>query len=398
MYCASLSLTNFRNYRELEVSLPNGPILVLGPNASGKTTLLEALYLLATTRSHRAGSDREVISREAKAEHGVPPFARISARVQRRSPLIVEMIVIGETGQGDGRTARKRLRLNGVPKRALDVIGEVNAVMFGPQDLDLVVGAPALRRRYLDITLSQMDPHYVRTLQTYQRVVLQRNSLLKALSDQGYRQLPDASSQQLGYWDEELVHHGSYLLHHRLEMVHKLNSLADALHARISGTDERLTILYKSTLTEEPIGSEAPPDERAVESLYRARLRTGRADELRRAATLYGPHRDDIQLNVGEMDVAVYGSRGQQRSVLLALKLGEVELMHSVTGELPILLLDDVVSELDPERRRYLLQTVLEREQQVLVTATDLVPVGREFLARASLFETTSPGTLLARP
>lgn len=397
MYCASLSLTNFRNYRELEVSLPNGPILVLGPNASGKTTLLEALYMLATTRSHRAGSDREVISREARAEHGVPPFARVSARVQRRSPLGVEIIVVGEAGGGDSRAARKRLRLNGVPKRAIDVIGEVNAVMFGPQDLDLVVGAPALRRRYLDITLSQMDTHYVRTLQTYQRVVLQRNSLLKSLSEQGYRQLPDSSSQQLGYWDEELVQHGSYLLHKRLEMIHKLAGLADSLHARISGTEEKLDILYESTLTDEPLGPGPVPDERAVESMYRAQLRAGRADELRRAATLYGPHRDDLQLNVGEIDVAVYGSRGQQRSVLLALKLAEVELMQAVTGEIPILLLDDVVSELDPERRRYLLQTVLERHQQVLVTATDLVPVGREFLARASLFETTSPGTLLAR-
>jgi DNA replication and repair protein RecF len=397
MYCSSLSLTNFRNYRQLEVELPNGPILVLGPNASGKTTLLEALYLLATTKSHRTGTDRELVSWEARAELGVPPFARVAATVQRRGTQQIEITVIREGSESDSGLARKRIRVNNLPKRAIDLIGQVNAVMFSPQDLDLIVGAPSLRRRYLDITISQIDPHYVRTLQTYQKVVLQRNSLLRSLAERGRRPGADLDGDQLTYWDEELVRHGAYLLRRRLEVVGHLNRLADGLHARLAGTGEALEVLYRSTVTDETMPATELPDEETVRERYAERLRAGRGEELRRAVTLAGPHRDDISFTVGGVDMGTYGSRGQQRSVILAVKLAEVELMHEATGEMPLLLLDDVVSELDPERRRYLLEAVLERRQQVLVTATDLIPVGREFLSRASLFETTGGGELRAR-
>ncbi|MDP9350702.1 MAG: DNA replication/repair protein RecF [Chloroflexota bacterium] len=397
MYCSFLSLTNFRNYQQLDVELPNGPILVLGPNASGKTTLLEALYFLATTKSHRATTDRELVAWDARAELGVPPFARVSAKVQRRGTQNIEIIVMRENAQSDSGVARKRIRVNNLPKRAIDLIGQVNAVMFGPQDLDLIVGSPSLRRRYLDITISQIDPHYVRTLQTYQKVVLQRNSLLKSLAERGRRPPGEGEPDQLSYWDEELVQHGSYLLMRRLEVIAHLNRLADGLHSRLAGTGEALEVLYRSTVTDETVPAAVAPGEQAVRDQYRERLRVGRQEELRRAVTLAGPHRDDIQFTVGGVDMGIYGSRGQQRSVILAVKLAEVELMSEATGEMPLLLLDDVVSELDPERRRYLLEAVLERRQQVLVTATDLIPVGREFLSRASLFETTSPGILEAR-
>lgn len=397
MYCSSLSLTNFRNYKQIDVELPNGPILVLGPNASGKTTLLEALYFLATTKSHRATTDRELVSWDARAELGVPPFARVSAKVQRRGTQNIEIIVMRENAQSDSGVARKRIRVNNLPKRAIDLIGQVNAVMFGPQDLDLIVGSPSLRRRYLDITISQIDPHYVRTLQTYQKVVLQRNSLLKSMAERGRRVWGESEPDQLTYWDDELVQHGSYLLVRRLEVIGHLNRLADGLHSRLAGTGEALEVLYRSTVTDETMPAITAPSEESVREKYRERLRLGRTEELRRAVTLAGPHRDDIQFTVGGVDMGIYGSRGQQRSVILAVKLAEVELMHEATGEMPLLLLDDVVSELDPERRRYLLEAVLERRQQVLVTATDLIPVGREFLARASLFETTSTGTLKAR-
>ncbi len=387
MYCSTLSLTNFRNYRRLDVTLPNGPILVLGGNASGKTSLLEAIYFLATTRSHRAGSDREVVHWHAQPEYGLPPFARIAAHVHKRGGLDVEIIVMRDGGEGV-TTTRKRIRVNDRPRRAIDLIGQVNAVMFGPQDLDLIVGPPTLRRRYLDITISQIDPHYVRTLQMYQRVVLQRNSLLKSASDRGLR--PSGAADQLLYWDEELVRHGAYLLARRLEALAQLNTIADALHRRLAGTGEPLELRYRSTVNDgDLLPSEAPGEEALAEAFGR-RLEQRRSDELRRGMTLSGPHRDDVLFLVGGVDMAPYGSRGQQRSVILALKLAEVDLMLDATGEMPILLLDDVVSELDPERRRYLLEAVLERRQQVLVTATDLVPVGREFLSRASLLETSS--------
>ena len=396
MYCSSLSLTNFRNYKQLEVELPDGPILVLGPNASGKTTLLEALYLLATTKSHRTNSDRELVSWDARPEPGIPPFARVAAWMQRRGTQSIEVIVMREGGEEGRGLARKRIRVNNLAKRAIDLIGQVNAVMFGPQDLDLIVGSPSLRRRYLDITISQIDPHYVRTLQTYQKVVLQRNSLLKSLGERG-RRGADGEGDQLAYWDELLVRHGTYLLRRRLEVIGRLNALADGLHARLAGTGEALEVLYRSTVTEDTMPATDPPDETAIREQYEERVRAGRAEDLRRAVTLAGPHRDDIQFTVGGVDMGIYGSRGQQRSVILAVKLSEVELMQETTGEMPLLLLDDVVSELDPERRRYLLEAVLERRQQVLVTATDLIPVGREFLSRAALFETTATGELRQR-
>jgi DNA replication and repair protein RecF len=397
MHCSSISLTNFRNYRQLEVELPNGPILVLGSNATGKTTLLEALYLLSTTKSHRTSSERELVSWDARPELGLPPFARVYAQVQKRGPLRVELIIVREGAEGESGVARKRIRVNDLPKRAIDLLGQVNAVMFGPQDLELIVGPPNLRRRYLDIMISQIDPHYVRALGTYLKVVAQRNSLLKTVGDRGFRGGGDGIGDQLRYWDDELVLHGTQLLHRRLEVIGELNRLADTSHARVAGTSETLELLYRSTVTDETRPALEPPEHGALEEAYRERLRSGRADELRRAMTLAGPHRDDLQFTVGGVNMGTYGSRGQQRSVILALKLAEVELMRQATGEAPLLLLDDVVSELDPERRRYLLQAVLERPQQVLVTATDLVPVGREFLSRASLFETTASGALQAR-
>ncbi len=397
MYCSSVSLTNFRNYRQLDIALPNGPILVLGANASGKTTLLEALYLLATTKSHRTNVDRELVNWSARPELGVPAFARVSAQVRRRADLEVEIIIVRD-GQEDTGVARKRIRVNDLPKRAIDLIGQVNAVMFTPQDLDLVIGSPDLRRRYLDIAISQIDPHYVRTLQTYKKVVLQRNSLLKSISERGLRPYAmSGSEEQLSFWDDELVRKGSYLLHRRLEVRGHLNRLADGIHARLAGTEETLEMIYNSSVADESVTALEAPGQQAIAEAYRARLRSARQDEFRRGQTLAGPHRDDLVFTVGGVDMGRYGSRGQQRSVILALKLAEVELMHESTGEMPLLLLDDVVSELDPERRRYLLQAVLEHRQQVLVTATDLVPVGREFLSRASLFETTSSGVLLER-
>lgn len=396
MYCSSLSLTNFRNYKQLDIELPNGPILVLGANASGKTTLLEALYFLATTRSYRATSDRELVNWDARPELGLPPFARVSAQVRKRGNLGVEIIVIREGEDPGSGVARKRFRINDVPKRAIDLIGQVNAVLFGPQDLDLIVGSPSLRRRYLDITISQIDRHYVRTLQSYQRVVLQRNSLLKSMTERG-RRTGDGGSEQLAYWDDELVRHGAYLLQRRLEVISQLNRIADGIHAQLAGRGERLEMLYRSTVMEETVPVKEAPGEPVVTEAFLERLRTGRAEEMRRAITVAGPHRDDLQFTVGGVDMGTYGSRGQQRSVILALKLAEVDLMKEATGEIPMLLLDDVVSELDPERRRYLLQAVLERRQQVLVTATDLIPVGREFLSRAHLLETTGFGGLSAR-
>jgi DNA replication and repair protein RecF len=400
MHCSHLSLVSFRNYRTLDVELPDGPILVLGPNASGKTTLLEALYLLATTKSHRTNTDRELVNWHARAEQGVPPFARVAAKVQRRGVQNIEIVVTREGANGtepQSGIARKLIRVNGQKRRAIDLIGQVNAVMFGPQDLDLIVGAPALRRRYLDITISQIDPHYVRTLQTYQKVVLQRNSLLKSMAERGRRGGETGAVDQLTYWDGELVANGAYLLYRRLGVIGELNRIADGLHARLAGTGEALEVLYRSTVAEETLPAEGAPSEEAVRDRYAERLRASRAEELRRAVTLVGPHRDDVAFTVGGVDMGTYGSRGQQRSVILAVKLAEVELMREATGEMPLLLLDDVVSELDPERRRYLLEAVLERKQQVLVTATDLIPVGRSFLSRAALFETTGGGELHAR-
>ena len=365
IHISHMSLCNFRNYGELELDLPPHPAVFQGGNAQGKTNLLEAMYLLATTRPYRAITERELINWSAMAEE--LPVARLVARVQRGDGEVrVEVAIRGpQPGTEGAGHAHKQIRINGVPRRAADAVGQVRAVMFSSQDIELISGAPAGRRRYLDLTSSQLDPRYVRALQRYHKVVVQRNHLLRQIAERRAR------ADQLEFWDHEMLEAGSYIVGVRQDMLAELDRLVAPIHQELSGGTEQLSIAY--------VPSALPDD-------FARRLATSREREVAQGRSLVGPHRDDLVLSIDQRAVGVFGSRGQQRTAALSLKLAEARLMRARGGDSPVLLLDDVLSELDAARRRQLLQFIASYEQVVL-TATDIDRFPPEFLDRATLFE-----------
>ncbi|MHB1004151.1 MAG: DNA replication/repair protein RecF [Chloroflexota bacterium] len=386
MYLSHLSLENFRNYARLEIDLQAGASVLLGDNAQGKTNLLEAIYFLATTKSFRASSDREVIN--WLALESSPAYARVVGRCERaRGPVEVEIALRldrPDLVQADVPTpSLKRIRVNKTARRAFDLIGQINVVMFTPQDIDLVNGAPILRRRYLDLTISQVDTHYCRTLAHYNKVLLQRNHLLRQIRDR------HARADQLDFWDEELVKAGTQVTLRRRQVVEELNELGEAVHRRLTGTGEHLRIIYKPSLELdrylEGLADLMADPSPTVARAFREQLRHGQAREVAQGLSLLGPHRDDLAFLIDQVNVNAYGSRGQQRTVALSLKLAESTFLEGHAEDKPILLLDDVLSELDERRRNFLVETI-HNGQQVLVTATDARAFPRQFLAEAAIF------------
>ncbi len=381
MYVSHLSLRNFRNYRELELPLQPGTTLFYGPNAAGKTTLLEALYYLATTKSPRSSADRELINWDTTADLGIAPFTRLVANVQRRNAhgavsnkderLLIELVVQRRQDAAGTPlpTTQKTIRVNKTARRALDLVGQMRVVLFTPNDIELFKEQPAARRRWLDIMLSQLDGRYVRALSEYQKIVLQRNALLRSWRESRRPRL-DEALRQLEFWDKQLGVGGSYLLAARHSAVQQLTELAAPIHREIAGVPQTLTISYKATI---PSG----PKELFLES-----LQENMSADLDRGQTLLGPHRDDVVCQLDEVNIGDYGSRGQRRSLTLALKLAEAELMRLRTEEAPVLLLDDILSELDAARRAHLLQFIDRPDQQTLMTAADLADFDPSFLAR----------------
>ena len=377
MHVAHLSLRDFRNYQRLELDLSPATTLLYGPNAAGKTSILEALFYLATTRSPRVGLDRDLVRWEAQAEAGAPPFARVAVDLHRYGALVRLEVLVQRHTDDEGQPtsgASKLIRIDRRPARALDLVGQLRVVIFTPTDLNLVDGPPNERRRYLDITLSQLDATYVRTLAHYQKIVQQRNSLLRTWRE---RRRPQRTvDDELAFWDHELATSGAYLLAERLRAVADLHTLVGPLYQLISGSSDPLTIDYLPSLE-----LDLSWDVASLEQQLTAGLHAMRADELARGQTLLGPHRDDLAFRVGRVNLGRYGSRGQQRSVALALKLAEVELMRTRAGDAPVLLLDDVLSELDAQRRAHLLEVIRRPNQQTLLSATDLSDFSVEFLA-----------------
>lgn len=363
MLLERLSLDHYRNYPHLEARFKEGVIVLQGANAQGKTNLLEAIYLLATTKSSRTRSDADLITWGPPDPFAPTPFARVTARVERRSgPIDLEIVVLPDgdgqrPGEAAGQTARKRFKVNGVPRRAGEVLGQVNAVLFAPTDVDIVAGSPSLRRRYLDVILCQVHPTYYRALQGYNKVLLQRNSLLRQVRDR--LQPPDT----LPYWDGKLVEYGTLLVTQRAEAVAHLSQSAAEMHERVSGGRERLEMTYLSSV---PLEGGAAAGIRGV---FEAELAAQRPRELAGGVSLLGPHRDDLGFATAGVDVTAFGSRGQQRSVALAIKLAELAYIRREAGEWPILLLDDATSELDAMRRAAVLELAREHPQVFLTTA-----------------------------
>lgn len=377
-----MGLTNFRNFARLEVDLPPGPIVLWGDNGHGKSNFLEAVYFLATTRSPYTSSDRHLVHWLAWKEK--QPFARLTARVGReKGPLNLEMVLKGRVleepwapQEQENPGVSKRIRINQLPRRALDALGELQVVMFCPQDVDLVAGSPSERRRYLDVANSQLDRRYARGLSHLNRVLVQRNSLLRRIREEG------ASPDQLEFWDQQMVEHSAYVILQRGRFVAQVSLLATQEHRRLTGGQKELRVVYLAALGQKgPLGPE-DLEFASLASRLGLALERERSREIAAGMSLVGPQRDDLQFTVEGMDMNLYGSRGEQRTIALALKLAEASLFLTQSGERPVLLLDDVMSELDPQRRVHLLASLLP-EQQVLITSTSLEGFSVEFLKGA---------------
>ncbi len=395
MFLRRLWLDHFRNYRSLDLTFPQPWTLLQGGNAQGKTNLLEAIHYLATSKSSHARVEREVVGWSASEEP--IPHARIRGQVERAGQVTELEILFTRRAQGNGFT--KQVRINGVARRSLDLLGLLRAVLFMPQDIELVTGSPSIRRRYLDVALCQIDREYCRHLARYQKVLAHRNSLLRQLREGGARPGEPRVAAELGFWDEQLAEHGAHVLARRYAFLARLEPLAAAQHHLLSGCQERLHILYLPTFDPGHLGPQglqelraghyrapraplSPPVPAELAGRLQAHLETHRARELAAGATLAGPHRDDLVFLLDDRELRAYGSRGQQRTAALALKLAEVRAMAAETGDTPVLLLDDVMSELDARRREMVLEALSEVDQAIL-TATDWEDFTPGFRAQA---------------
>jgi DNA replication and repair protein RecF len=383
-------LSEYRNFPRLDLVFPRGPVVIVGGNAQGKSNLLEAVYLLSTMRSPRAGSDGELIRRQAVQPAGVPPVARLVAEVEGSSgPLRLEMVIVARGGDLDSLGARpagvpranKVVRVNGVAKRLADAVGQLNAVLFTAHDMEVIDGPPSLRRRYLDITISQVDPGYLRALQRYAKVLLQRNHLLKRVQEGSARR------EELAFWSQELAREGSYIVRARALTVVSLGHEAVAAHAALTEGQEELALVYQPQLGGAVDGLQAA-------SLGQAELAAAFAEvighwserEIGAGVSLVGPHRDDLVLHLNGVPAATFASRAQERTIALALRLAEARYLLERRGESPVLLLDDVLSELDGRRRAAVLAAIADYEQ-VLVTGTEMDRFLGDFLEGAALYE-----------
>jgi len=403
MYLSHLSLNHFRNYQALELDFQQRLILCQGLNAQGKTNLLEAIYFLATSKATHAQQEREIVGWQAQDEP--IPYTRVMAQVQERAGDKLLNLEIVLTPREGGNNFKKQIKINGVPKRSMDLVGTMRSVLFLPEDIKLVSGSPGERRRYLDVALCQIDRTYCRTLSAYQKVLTQRNSLLKNLREQGASPNAPSTEAQLGFWDEQLVAHGSLIIARRNEFVAQLQRVAQVHHGALSNQNEQLMLHYLPSfnpgLMDEGAFEQYKQGENLLTAAYdalpalsiesvtahfNAKLQSRRAREMAAGITLYGPHRDDLRFLANRRDLRTYGSRGQQRTAALSLKLAEVQAMTEATGTTPILLLDDVMSELDAQRRSTLLAT-LQDVEQVIITTTDWNDFTSEFRLQAQLLQ-----------
>ncbi len=371
LYISNLQLTNFRNYRHLNIDIPSGVVAVHGNNAQGKTSLLEAIYLLAIAKAYRAGGDRQAM--------GVDPdnteaSANISGVVHRKSDVVRISVGMRIDRGLDGYsqpTFHKNISINGIRRSATDLVGVVNAVLFDPQDIDLIVGAPALRRKYLDILICQLDRIYLRSLQTYQKIVYQRNHLLRLIRDKR------AAYPELDYWNEAMVSEGTKLILRRHEVVEELKNLSEEVHRRVTGIETGMEIEYSPGVA---LGNFV---EEEIRKSFTSTLEDNLDKEVASGLSQSGPHRDDLVIRVDGRDAATFASRGQARGLAIALRLAEGAILERVRGESPIVLLDDVLSELDILRSRRLLDYACDMEQ-AFVSTTDLERIEKSILVRST--------------
>lgn len=336
MIIESIELKNYRNYEELHMELNEGTNILYGDNAQGKTNILEAVYVCCTSKSHKNAKDRDIIRFDQDESH-------IKMQIRKNDvPYRIDMHL--------KKNKPKGIAINGMPiRRASELFGIANVVCFSPEDLNIIKNGPSERRRFIDMELCQLNKLYVHSLVQYNKVLVQRNKLLKELA---FR--PDYG-ETLDIWDMQLVNYGKEVMEYRGDFVCRLNEMIHGIHARLSGQKEDLKICYE-------------PDTAAAQ--FEEALKRSRTQDMKQKTTLCGPHRDDISFFVNGIDIRKFGSQGQQRTAALSLKLSELELVKQLIHDRPILLLDDVLSELDAGRQNHLLNAI--NDIQTIITCTGL--------------------------
>ncbi len=373
MYVKSLKLTNFRNYRSLSLELNATINIFVGNNAQGKTNLLESIFLLAMGKSFRAVKEKELILAQQE-------ICIVSGIIQKQATMSLQVSL--------STSSQKKLLVNKKETSPSDFIGNLNVVLFTPDDLQLIKGSPSERRRFLDSEISQVNPTYRKLYSRYQKILFQRNQALKNFNHK--RKNDRDTTDLLAVWDEQLVDVGSKIILKRSEMVYKLNLLARLIHRKITGNLEELSLVYVPFFIND--FSEAQEFNKnnwnldGVKAIFYEKLKSEREAELIRGYSLVGPQRDDLIFLINGVNARRFGSQGQQRTAVLACRLAELEYMKSETGSFPVVLLDDVMSELDIHRRSFLIE-VLSNKFQTVITTTDVNDIDSELLRKGTLFE-----------
>lgn len=336
MIIESIELKNYRNYDELHMDFTSGTNILYGDNAQGKTNILEAVYVCCTTKSHRGSKDREMIHFDRDESH-------IKLNIRKHDvPYRIDMHL--------KKNKTKGVAVNGIPiKRASELFGIVNVVFFSPEDLNLIKNGPSERRRFIDLELCQLNRLYVHSLVSYNRALQQRNKLLKELF------FKPEYEDTLDVWDMQLVQYGKELITYRQDFIKQLNEVIEKIHFQLSGQKEHIKIFYDPNVE--------------IDNFERDMERSRNSDK-KQKTTLVGPHRDDIGFYINNIDIRKFGSQGQQRTAALSLKLAEIELVKKLVRDYPILLLDDVLSELDGNRQNHLLAAI--NDIQTMITCTGL--------------------------
>lgn len=336
MIIKSLELSNFRNYDFLNIEFDKGTNILFGDNAQGKTNILEAIYLCGTTKSHKGSKDRDIVNFHAEEAH-------IRAYLEKNEEEIrIDMHLRKNKSKG--------IAIDGTRiKKAAELLGIMNVVFFSPEDLSIIKNGPAERRHFVDMELCQLDSFYLYNLNHYNKIVNQRNKLLKDLY------LNPSLRETLNIWDSQLASFGSKIIERRIAFVDQLNEIIYEIHKKLSGGKEELRIVYEPDVTEENLEE---------------MLRRNQERDIKLKMTSVGPHRDDFSFLTEDIDIRKFGSQGQQRTAALSLKLSEIELVKKMTKDTPVLLLDDVLSELDSNRQNYLLNSI--GDIQTIITCTGL--------------------------
>ncbi len=400
MYIKHLSLTDFRGFSRLDLDIPREIFVLIGENAQGKTTILESIYFLSTLTSFHAGSDRELINFSLPVDRIT--VSRIVGEIQRKSGLHkIEVRLIREVNGTNGHSRfRKEVLIDGVKRRKREVVGFFNAVIFLPQMSRIIEEGPSDRRRYLDMIISQVSPRYVKHLSDYGQTLLQRNALLKQLSERG------GDREQLAVWDGMLARSGAIIMQERIRTIREIEEDAKRIHFDLTNSKEVLRLDYQPafdplethdgqmTLNVSTVADRSGISIEEIESGLLKAYKRLQNFEIARGLTTIGPHRDEMRFLSNHVDLGDYGSRGQGRTALLAMKMAEVSWLHKRKGEWPVLLLDEILSELDILRRRDLLGSIAECDQAIL-TSTDRTMFDPGFLSKHPVYQVAG-GTVTA--